>query len=252
VDASAEARRDTAGVGLVLVVAADCEQASSGSWLAQPVNAWSSLAFMIAGAWIVLRAHRGLHGRAPELTVFGIAVASNALGGFLYHGTPAPVGHRAHDVAIYAVLAFVAAHDWGIARERSRAQVFAAYVSVLSIAAVSRAAIPGSTDAIAAVLVIAAAAGEVVALGKGLRPRPRDGLTLRLASWLLAIVAVVAGIVSFALGTSGSPLCHPASAFQWHALWHVLQALAMVGYAYAAVELWSPALSQETAARLHG
>jgi hypothetical protein len=55
------------------------------------------------------------------------------------------------------------------------------------------------------------------------------------------------------LGTSGSPLCHPASAFQWHAVWHVLQALGMAGYAYAALELWSPAeVPAETTAHLHG
>jgi hypothetical protein len=240
-------------LSIVVAAGADCERASPGSWLAQPVNAWSSLAFAVAGTWIVLRAFRGLHGRAPELALFGCAVASNALGGFLYHGTRTAAGLWAHDVAIYSVLAFVAVHDWGTLRDRSRPQVFTVYAIVLVIAAVARASMPGSTDAIAAVLVVAAGAGEVLALLLGLRPRPRDGFTLRLAAWLLAIAAVAVGALSFVLGTSGSPLCHPASAFQWHAVWHVLQALGMAGYAYAALELWSPAeVPAETTAHLHG
>jgi hypothetical protein len=242
------------GLPLMLVTAgADCERAAPGSWLLQPVNAWSSLAFAAAGAWILMRAHRGEHGRTPELTVFGLAVAANALGSFVYHGIGTDVGHWAHDVGIYAVLAFVAVHDRGTVRSWPRSRIFAWYGGVLAGACVVRAFAPWSTDLLAGVLTLCAAIGEWGAFEAGLRPRPRDGLTLHLVAWILAIVAVVMGGASFVLGSSASPLCHPRSAFQWHAVWHVLQALAMAGYAYAAVELWSPAdVPPETTARLHG
>jgi len=49
----------------------------------------------------------------------------------------------------------------------------------------------------------------------------------------LALVAIALGGVAFLLGQTGSPLCRPESAFQWHALWHVLVAVSLVAYAYA-------------------
>ncbi len=231
----------------------DCERAAPGSWLLQPVNAWSSLTFAVAGAWILMRAHRGEHGRTPELTVFGLAVAANALGSFVYHGFGTATGHWAHDVGIYAVLAFVAVHDWGTVSGWPRARTLAWYGGVLVGVSVVRATAPWTTDLLAALLTAGAAVGEWRALKAGLRPRLEDGVTMHLAAWMLAIAAVIAGGLSFILGSSWSPLCHPRSLFQWHAVWHVLQALAMVGYAYAAVELWSPAdVPAETTGRFHG
>ena len=218
----------------------DCERIHA-TGIAQPVNAWSSLAFAIAGAWILLRAARGDHGRTPELVVFGVAVSVNAIGSFAYHGLRVPWGHWAHDVGIYAVLAFVAVHALGTVRGWPRRTILSAYAGVLAAASLLRWWAPGLGDALAGGLAAAAVAGELLAWRAGLRPRRSDGLTLHLAAWLLALAAVAIGCVSFLLGSRTSPLCDPNSVFQWHALWHVLQATATVAYAYAAVELWSPA-----------
>jgi hypothetical protein len=49
----------------------------------------------------------------------------------------------------------------------------------------------------------------------------------------VGLAAIALGGVAFLLGRTGSPLCDPASVFQWHALWHVLVAAALVAYAYA-------------------
>ena len=228
----------------LLASGADCERVRA-AWLAQPVNAWSSLAFLVAGAWIMLRALRGDHGRTPELAAFAVAVASNAAGSFLYHGVRTPGTHWLHDMGIYAVLGFVAVHDAGTVRGWPRRRIFWWWGGVLAVTGVVRAAAPGATDAISAALAAAAAVGEVAAMRAGLRPRASDGFSLHLAAWLLAVSAVVMGGVSFLLGSSVSPLCAPDSPMQWHAAWHVLQALAMVAYAYAAVELWSPAEAPE-------
>ena len=243
-----EGSADAAGVAeamlTLLASGVDCERAHAG-WLAQPVNAWSSLAFLAAGAWIMLRALRGDHGRTPELAAFALAVASNAVGSFLYHGVHTSGTHWLHDMGIYAVLGFVAVHDAGTILGWPRRRIFFWWGGVLAVTGGVRAAAPGATDAVSAALAVAAACGEVAAMRAGLRPRVSDGLTLHLAAWLLAVAAVVTGGVSFLLGSSVSPLCAPDSAMQWHAAWHVLQALAMVAYAYAAVELWSPAEAPE-------
>ncbi len=113
----------------------------------------------------------------------------------------------------------------------------------------ARWAMPGTGDSISGLLAGAAVVGEVFAWRAGLRPRRSDGLTLHLAAWSLALGAMAIGCVSFLLGSRTSPLCHPDSLFQWHALWHVLQAVAMMAYAYAAVELWSPADAVEATRR---
>jgi hypothetical protein len=232
---------------------ADCERIHRLALLAQPVNAWSSLAFAVAGAWILVRAWRGDHGRTPELAVFGVAVSLNALGSFAYHGLRVGWGHWAHDIGIYAVLAFVAVHALGTVRGWPRRQILTTYGFAVVVLGALRAAVPGATDAISSVLAAAAVGGEVLAWRAGLRPRLADGLTLELAAWALALGALAAGCVSFLLGSDASPLCRPDSLFQWHAMWHVLQAVAMTGYAYAAVELWSPAEAlEETRRHLHG
>jgi hypothetical protein len=238
----------TTAILTLVATGADCERLHGG-WLAQPVNAWSSLAFLVAGAWIMLRAIRGDHGRTPELAAFAVAVAANAAGSFLYHGVHTTGAHWLHDIGIYAVLGFVAVHDAGTVLGWPRRRIFLWWGALLAFTGIVRAATPGATDAISAALAAAAAFGEFAAMRAGLRPRLSDGFNLHLAAWLLAIAAVVTGGVSFLLGSSVSPLCAPESPMQWHAAWHVLQALAMVAYAYAAVELWSPT---EAPARFRG
>jgi hypothetical protein len=227
----------------------DCELIHRSALIAQPVNAWSSLAFALVCGWILVRALRGDHGRTPELVVFGLAVGVNAIGSFAYHGLRVGWGHWAHDMGIYAVLAFVAIHAFGTVRGWARRNTLSAFAASLAILGVLRWTIPGANDAISGLLAGAAAVGELFAWRSGLRPRRSDELTVHLAAWTLALGAMALGCVSFLLGSKASPLCHPDSLFQWHALWHVLQAVAMMAYAYAAVELWSPADAPEEARR---
>lgn len=219
----------------------DCERIDRLALIAQPVNAWSSLAFALAGAWIILRAVRGDHGRTRELVVFGLAVGANAIGSFAYHGLRVGWGHWAHDMGIYAVLVFVAIHAFGTVKGWPRRKTLGIVAASIATLGVARWTIPGTTDALSGLLAGAAVAGELFAWRAGLRPRRSDGLTLHLAAWVVAIGATVIGGISFLLGSNASPLCHADSLLQWHALWHVLEAVAMTAYAYAAVELWSPA-----------
>ena len=43
-------------------------------------------------------------------------------------------------------------------------------------------------------------------------------------------------LVAYGLGRTGSPACRPASLFQWHAVWHVLGAVALASAAEARIE----------------
>ncbi len=217
---------------------ADCERVGSGA-LAQPVNALSSLAFCVVGLWIVARAFRAERGRRAELGVFGAAVFANGVGSFALHGPQPGWSRWAHDAAIVAVLLFAGVHaltslaGWPV-RDR-----LALFVAILAFAVTTIAATPDASYAWFLVAGIVGGAGEVAAVRAGYRPWPIRGRDARTLAWLLAVSAFVVGAVAFFLGRSDSPVCDPGTLLQGHGLWHVLQALAMGGYAFAAIELWS-------------
>lgn len=213
---------------------ADCERIGSGL-LAQPVNAWSSLAFVVAAAWIALQARSSLV-RRTELLVFAVAVGSNAVGGVLYHGTRWSGSRWVHDLAILAVLAFMAA--FGLARrlERRTSWMLSVYLLVVACSGALLAGIPDSAYPLFALTGLGAALGELLEYRHELPALRREGLTARRAARLGVVVALLLGGTAFWIGRGGAPLCNPESAFQWHAAWHVLAALAMALYAYGAIE----------------
>lgn len=80
---------------------ADCELIGDG-WLAQPVNAWSSLAYVVAAGFVVSRRRNALGGLgAAALVLVGV-------GSFTYHGPQPAWAEAVHDVSIVVLLAVVA------------------------------------------------------------------------------------------------------------------------------------------------
>jgi hypothetical protein len=63
------------------------------------------------------------------------------------------------------------------------------------------------------------AAGAVYAVGLARSARRRS-------VWVTAAVLFALGLVAYAAGRTGSPLCRPDSLWQYHGLWHVLSASA--------------------------
>ena len=210
----------------------DCERLGSGM-LAQPGNAFSSAAFLVVGAWIVLRARRL---RRAELAIFGVAVASNAVGGLLFHGLQSPGARWVHDVCILSVLLFIVVFD--AARYLSRTTAWTMQVYVVSLAGLGLllALVPNVTDAMSAVLGVAVGAGELAEYRHELPAIRAEGLTARRLARFGVLAALALGGTAFLLGRTGGWLCSPASAFQWHAVWHVMAALAMGLYAFGAIE----------------
>ena len=212
----------------------DCEMLRSGL-AAQPVNAWSSLAFLAAGIWILCGGLRRREARR-ELLAFGALVTANAVGSFAYHG-PAPFwGHWAHDVPAVGVPLFVATHDLGLVRGWPVSRRLLTFVVFLACMGGVLAIAPGSAPTIAVFLVPLAALGELGAFRSGFRPRPRDGWSPWMGWWLVVVATLVLAVVSFLLGRTASATCDPASWLQFHALWHVLGALAAAAFAYAGLE----------------
>ena len=79
---------------------ADCEVIGSG-WLAQPVNAWSSFAYVVAAGFV-------LTGRRDAVAVGGVcAVLLVGVGSVAYHGPQPGWAELVHDASIVVLLVVV-------------------------------------------------------------------------------------------------------------------------------------------------
>ena len=179
---------------IVAMGGADCETLRAG-WLAQPANAWSSVAYLAGAAYVLARGW----------TVGAGALALVGFGSFLYHGPQPPWAEPAHDLAIAALLVVLL----GL---RSSRPVPAALVGAVVLAATLLAPSQFVHGTLVALVVVA----EV-------RRRRR---TTRGPDEVLAAIALVAAGVLFLVGRTGGSLCTPDSALQPHAGWHILTAVA--------------------------
>jgi hypothetical protein len=85
----------------------DCERIRDG-WLAQPVNALTSLSFVGAAAVVLARAWRPARHRRGEVVAYGTVLAMVGAGSVAFHG-PQPPGARAmHDVPIPVLIGLAA------------------------------------------------------------------------------------------------------------------------------------------------
>lgn len=175
--------------------ATDCELIG-GAFLSQPVNALTSLGFVIAGLEIARR--------RPGRRLFGIAVASIGVGSFLAHGPRWDGSVWLHDVTIAWVLVLVLAD--GMPR-------FVASGAIPGLGILFALA-PITNDAVLVVLAIGA-------IGRELLPSRRTGVTVAAAAILAS------GAMIGTLSRTGWPWCAPDSLLQGHAAWHLLAATAL-------------------------
>jgi hypothetical protein len=207
----------------------DCECVHEG-WLAQPVNALSSLAYAAAGTALLIRARRrppdggrppdGLGRSAPGSTpgwlgIYGLATAANGVGGLAYHGPGGPLSRWLHDAALLATLGVVTTAEVG---EATGTEIDRRHAAAAAAAGAALAVVPSVSRAAQVGLGLGAAAADVTAgmLGETRRPRHVS----------LGLIWIAAAAVNAATRTGG-PLCRPRSVLQGHAAWHALTALAL-------------------------
>ena len=181
--------------------AADCELIRAG-FLGQPVNAITTIGFVIAGVVVM--------GRRPDRRWVGIALIATGIGSFLFHGPMPPGSEWAHDVTIAWLLAVVAGSG-------TRTEKYSR-VPALAVLGFGFALAPSWGDPIAVALTI-------VAIVSVLRGRNYGALPPLV---LLSLVAIYGR-----LGATGGPLCDPESMFQPHGVWHLGSAVAVTWWALA-------------------
>ena len=203
---------------------ADCEVRDDW-FLEQDVNAWSSLAYVVAG--VVLAVQIARH-RLP-VAAYGLAlvVAVEGLGSLAFHGAAGDVSQFLHDVPLIGALGFVAGwHTGRLAGVADRGSLVGLVLGV-TVASVLWAVAPGATNATVAVAVVVIVVTSMIARRRGL-----TGVW----SPVLLVFGSIAG-AAWAFGSPDSPLCDTDSLAQPHGIWHVLTAvvaLAWVDSAYAA------------------
>lgn len=204
----------------------DCESIGDG-FLAQPVNAVSSLTFSIIGVVSIWWAMRVEGNERAVRIVFGLLMVFTGAGSVMFHGPQGPGSQFGHDVTFLVTVWFVAiiniaetlrwkrVAEWG---------VIAAGGLALSVVLVLA---PGLTNVLMVATVISLIVSDVILHRRG-RVRTR---------WYVAsLVALVAAVAMFLLGRTGGPLCEPDSLFQGHGMWHLLGALALGAYFVATSE----------------
>jgi 1-acyl-sn-glycerol-3-phosphate acyltransferase len=208
--------------------ASDCEEVGTGL-IAQPFNTWSSLAYVGAGLWIIIR--RRTWRLDPSALVFGLLVVATGVGSVAFHAAADATGHWLHDLSLLGALAFVA--GWHVALLRREGSHGAGRIATISavgtlvLMGVVLVPLPDATNAAVALLVAVALLAFVL---RRIRTRARP-------TWsdvpFVAVAALALG--AFALGRTGSPVCDEDSAFQFHGLWHIGTAVLAVVWARGAL-----------------
>ncbi len=217
----------------------DCETIGGGL-LAQPVNAISSLAYVVVAGWLVWWTRR-LAG--PERAMAGIYAVVLALVGFgsvAFHGPMPSWAKLAHDLPIAAIGLIVAMV--ALIRtdpDRRGAVAVAVAVAVVGVG-ILFAIVPGAGLTTTGTIAVGAIAAE------GLRWR-RERLWRRhvvVRRYVGAAGILIIAAVINALGKTGGPWCRPDAWIQPHALWHILSAVAFGSLAaglFAPTEAGRPA-----------
>lgn len=208
----------------------DCEELGSG-FLVQPVNAVTSLSYVVVGLVVVAVAWRRRGRPDVPTVVFAVLLAAVGLGSVAFHG-PQPDGSRfLHDAPILLAVLFVLAHDLALLSDRIRSWwvVFAVAAPVgVVVSAIS----PDTGVALTGVTVVAVAVAEILVHRRHLRPATGDVQRRR---YLVVLGVVAVAGVTWLLGRTDSPACDPDGVLQFHGVWHGLSALVFGAWWWLAI-----------------
>jgi hypothetical protein len=194
----------------------DCEELADGL-LAQPVNAISSLSYVVVGLTIAVLAVRSGRQLTNSLVYAG-CLAAVGLGSVAFHGPQTSGSQVMHDLPILITALFILNHDLAVARGDRRRELWT-FAAVSAVATMVSIVSPGLVPALTGLVVGGVLIVEYVIFRRRLRPiDPRRQRRIYVA---IVIVAAVAG-ASWLLGRSNSPACDPGSVVQLHGLWHIV------------------------------
>jgi hypothetical protein len=208
------------------VAAGDCGCEAIGAGLfAQPANALSSTFLIAAGltiAAVIPRSRNPGPLSSERALAFGAVVVLAGVASILYHASLREWAGWADLVGTGGVLVFAIVHRSSAAGTRGFNRLLLAGVAGVALLM----AVVGTASG--KYVLIALAAYAVLVEGAVIWQQ-RRAASLR---WLTgAAIAYLLATAAWWLGRSESTWCEPTSRWQWHSLWHVLAAAALVALA---------------------
>lgn len=187
------------------------------AWVVEPSNAWSNLAYVAVGLWILWHRRDRL---GTALTTIGVAAVLLGLGSFSFHAT----GVRVFEIVDVSGMYLISGLALTFALQRRLGWSDAAAVGFFAgvVVASSLLMIAAGNDGI---VMFAAQVLVAIVLEFGLRTATPPGA----GRWLLGALAVLAlGFLIWTLDLRG-PLCAPDNhVLTGHAVWHMLTALSVL------------------------
>jgi hypothetical protein len=195
-----------------------CERMGPEFW-AEPINAITNAAFLIAAAWVLVVLRREGRLEAGTGLLVGLLTAIG-IGSFLFHTVATRWAALADVLPIMLfILAYLALTmrrgfrlNWWWAGGITLAFLPASFAVSSAVGTLAGGALGGSSGYVPALLALVIAGGWLQARG------------VREGQWLLAAAAVF--VASITLRTLDQPLCQ-ATPFGTHFMWHVLNAVVL-------------------------
>lgn len=204
--------------------AADCEFLADG-FLAQPINAVSSLAFVMGGFLLFFTGTRGGF-RGPLAAAFSATLVAVGIGSVAFHGPGGVVADWVHDGSITALLVLIATAEIGSSIGWNQRRMVSAWAVVSAMLWSVEWIWSGAGDTLNAPLAAFAVVG-VLATQRSTAAGPDEPT----GGILVGLTILGLGGLIMLLSRTGGPLCAPNSVLQGHAIWHVLAAIGIFVYA---------------------
>lgn len=199
-----------------------CEVPRTGELVLQPANSWSSFAFVGVGVWIMIEAGR----RSPRTpfaglpaTWFALTAVLIGVGSFLLHATLTLWGQFWDVVGMYLFSAFTLAYAFRRWRALGATAAIFLYLALCTALIGALIVVPETRRWLFAVVLIADIAVELTFA----RPR-RPAVDVR---WYLYAIALQVMAFAVWIADLSGAWCDEHSLLQGHALWHLLNAVAI-------------------------
>lgn len=197
-----------------------CEEMRSG-WVKQPLNAVSSLLFVLSGLYLILGAPASgtTAMRRSWRTALAVCAITIGVGSAIYHASFTFIGQFLDVAGMHLLCLFIIWYAW---RSNGRMLKFSAWGLVCSsmVTLAILWTLPESRRMMFAIMLLVGIACEVYCARRFRYPVRR---------WLLwAGVAVMAGAYSIWILDNTKILCDPQSLIQGHSIWHLGGAMAVV------------------------
>ena len=212
-----------------------CEPVVSGL-IRQPINTWTNLAFILAGALVVIVAlgdHSGnaaLQRKTNPMrsqwiypAIYAYTAALVGFGSMLYHGTMVFYGQVLDILGMYLISTFMALYNLARAYKLKSGTFFGLYAGINIILGILSTAWPVFRRPIFISILIIILVSELLA-----RKMAKSQLSQKMLA--AALISLIVGCSAWLLDVN-SLFCIPNSWLQLHSIWHIAMAAA-IGFLY--------------------